>query len=247
MSDISLEVKNLVINYKSYKDTSIQNNLFKKKEKVDFIHAVSDVSFSVNKGEIVGIVGKNGSGKSTMLKAIGGIFKPDSGSIDLKGNSVSLLSIGVGFDGNLTGRENIILSGMLLGFKEKFIKEKMTEIIDFSELGEFIEYPVRTYSSGMYSKLAFSITASLDTDILLIDEVLSVGDEHFRQKSSAKMRELINDESRTVLLVSHDLQTLNTLCNKVIWINDGKLISMGNTVETIEKYKKYMTTGIMEG
>ena len=144
------------------------------------------MSFNVPKGNILGIVGKNGSGKSTMLNAIAGIFAPDSGTIDLKGNSVSLLSIGVGFQRELTGRENIILSGMLLGFSEKAVRERMEEIIEFSELGKFIDAPVRTYSSGMYSKLAFSITAILETDIMLIDEVLSVGDARFKKKVITK-------------------------------------------------------------
>ncbi len=246
MSDIALEVHNLCVDYKSFRSTSIQNNLFKKKEKTDLVHAVSDVSFCVARGEIVGIVGKNGSGKSTMLKAIGGIFKPDKGTIDRRGNTVSLLSIGVGFEMNLSGRENVLLSGMLLGFKERFIREKLEEIIQFSELGEFIDYPVRTYSSGMYSKLAFAITSSLDTDILLVDEVLSVGDEHFRQKSSARMKELISDEQRTVLIVSHDMHTLGELCNRIIWMHDGRCIADGKTETVIEQYRRFMTTGEIE-
>ena len=183
MKEIAIEVSNLCVDYIPYKKTSIQKSLFKKKEKrIDVIHAVQNLSFSLDKGEILGIVGKNGSGKSTLLRTIAGIFVPDSGSIDLKGHSVSLLSIGVGFTPEISGRENIILSGMLLGFDEKTIRDKMERIIEFSELGKFIDYPVRTYSSGMYSKLAFSITATLETDIILIDEVLSVGDERFKKK-----------------------------------------------------------------
>ena len=204
------------------------------------IHAVSDVSFSLEEGEILGIVGKNGSGKSTMLRAIAGIFIPDQGTIDLHGNSVSLLSIGVGFTPEISGRENILLSGMLLGFSEEQIREKMDSIIEFSELGQFIDYPVRTYSSGMYSKLAFSITASLETDIILIDEVLSVGDERFQKKSYNKMKELISNKNRTVMIVSHNTDTLRKLCTKAMWINDGKMMSIGETQEVLSQYQHYM-------
>ena len=241
MSDIALEVHNLCVDYKSFRSTSIQNNLFKKKEKTDLVHAVYDVSFCVARGEIVGIVGKNGSGKSTMLKAIGGIFKPDKGTIDRRGNTVSLLSIGVGFEMNLSGRENVLLSGMLLGFKERFIREKLEEIIQFSELGEFIDYPVRTYSSGMYSKLAFSITAILETEIMLIDEVLSVGDVRFKKKSYAKMKQLITNEDRTVIIVSHSTETLEKLCDTILWLHEGKIKMQGSTAEVLPLYNDYMS------
>lgn len=170
-----------------------------------------------------------------------GIFAPDSGTIDLKGNSVSLLSIGVGFQRELTGRENIILSGMLLGFSEKAVRERMEEIIEFSELGKFIDAPVRTYSSGMYSKLAFSITAILETDIMLIDEVLSVGDARFKKKSYNKMKQLISDENRTVVMVSHDTKTLDGLCDEILWLHDGEIKMYGNTKEVLEKYEEFMS------
>jgi ABC-type polysaccharide/polyol phosphate transport system ATPase subunit len=194
----------------------------------------------VPQGEIVGLIGKNGSGKSTTLKAIAGILSPDSGSIDLHGNSISLLSIGVGFKPLLTGRENIILSGMLLGFSEKQIAEKTQEIIEFSELGEFIDYPVKTYSSGMYSKLSFSITAILETNIILIDEVLSVGDEKFKKKSYKKMKELITNPERTVVIVSHSLKTLQELCTTVIWLHDGEIRKVGPTKEVLSAYVEFM-------
>ena len=202
MKENAIEIKNLCISYRGLKCYSIKKSLLHfHRNKVDEFQAIRNVSFNVPKGNILGIVGKNGSGKSTMLNAIAGIFAPDSGTIDLKGNSVSLLSIGVGFQRELTGRENIILSGMLLGFSEKAVRERMEEIIEFSELGKFIDAPVRTYSSGMYSKLAFSITAILETDIMLIDEVLSVGDARFKKKSYNKMKQLISDENRTVVMV----------------------------------------------
>ena len=241
MAEYAIEVNDLCIHYKGLKSYSIKQNLLKgKKNKVDVFEAVKNVSFKVEKGEILGLIGKNGSGKSTMLRAIAGIFSPNSGSIDLHGNSVSLLAIGVGFQTELTGRENILLSGMLLGFTEEQIKEREQEIIDFSELGKFIDQPVRTYSSGMHSKLAFSITAILNTDIILIDEVLSVGDARFKKKSYAKMKELISDEDRTVVIVSHEAKTIRELCDKVLWINDGEMMRYGDTKEVMAAYEEFM-------
>ena len=202
--------------------------------------AVKGVSFEVPKGQILGICGRNGSGKSTMLRAISGIFSADKGSINLHGNSVSLLSIGVGFQRKLTGYENIFLSGMLLGYSKKQIEEKLNDIIEFSELGDFIYKPVRSYSSGMYSKLAFSITAILETDIMLIDEVLSVGDIHFKEKSYNKMKELISDDKRTVVIVSHNSKTIEELCDKVIWLHDGLIKDEGDPKIIMEKYETFM-------
>ena len=242
MKDNAIEINDLCISYRGLKSYSIKKSLLHfRRNKVDEFQAIRHVSFNVRKGNILGIVGKNGSGKSTMLNAIAGIFAPDSGTIDLKGNSVSLLSIGVGFQRELTGRENIILSGMLLGFSEKAVRERMEEIIEFSELGKFIDAPVRTYSSGMYSKLAFSITAILETDIMLIDEVLSVGDARFKKKSYNKMKQLISDENRTVVMVSHDTKTLDGLCDEILWLHDGEIKMYGNTKEVLEKYEEFMS------
>lgn len=241
MSETAIEVKNLSISYKSLKAYSIKKMLLRgKTNRNDTFQAVKDVSFSIPKGEIWGLIGKNGSGKSTMLKAIGGIFSPDSGTIDLKGNTVSLLAIGIGFKVNLTGRENIMLIGLLLGFSKEEIQRKMDSIIEFSELGAFIDRPVRTYSSGMHSKLTFSINAILETDIMLVDEVLSVGDEHFKKKSYNKMKELINDANRTVLIVSHNIPTLKNLCSKVMWMHDGQIKMMGEPAEVLDKYVEFM-------
>lgn len=208
----AIEVKDLKITYKCVKSLSMRKSLFHlRKSKLEVYEALRGISFEVKKGEIMGIVGNNGSGKSTLLRAIAGIFSADSGSIELESDSVSLLSIGVGFQKKLSGRENIILSGMLLGFSEQEVRDKMDEIIEFANLGKFIDMPVKTYSSGMYSKLAFSITAVLETDIMLIDEVLSVGDAKFKKKSYKKMQELIMDENRTVVIVSHSTETLEKL------------------------------------
>ena len=175
-----------------------------------------------------------------MLKALAGIFSPDEGNIDLHNKSVSLLSIGVGFNKSLTGRENILLSGMLLGFSEEEIRSKMDEIIEFAELGKFIDMPVKTYSSGMFSKLAFSITAILETDIMLIDEVLSVGDQKFKKKSYKKMKSLISDKKRTVVIVSHNISTLKELCDTVMWMHDGVIRMIGDPYEVLDKYTEFM-------
>ena len=240
--EIALEVKDLHISYKCLKSFSIKKSLLHlKKADAKVYEAVRGVSFAVPKGEILGIVGKNGSGKSTMLRAIAGIFSPDSGTIDLKGNSVSLLSIGVGFQPKLTGRENIVLSGMLLGFSEEQVRAKMDEIIEFANLGDFIDMPVKTYSSGMHSKLAFSITAILEADIMLIDEVLSVGDAKFKKKSYNKMTELISNEDRTVLIVSHSSETLKELCTSVLWLHEGEMKMIGKPEEVLPAYDEFMS------
>lgn len=239
--EIAIDVKNLEISYRCLKSFSIRKSLFQlKKSKVEVYEAVRNVSFQVPKGEIMGMVGRNGSGKSTMLRAMAGIIAPDSGTIDLHGHNVSLMSIGVGFQKKLSGRENILLSGMLLGFSEKQVRDKMDEIIKFAELGRFIDMPVKTYSSGMYSKLAFSITAVLESDIMLIDEVLSVGDAKFKKKSYRKMKELISNKNRTVVIVSHSSDTLRKLCTSLMWLHNGKIRMLGKTDEVLDAYEKFM-------
>ena len=211
------------------------------RNKADVFEAVKGISFDVKKGEIVGLVGKNGSGKSTTLRAIAGIFSPDEGTIENYTDSLALLSIGVGFQTRLTGRENIYLSGMLLGYPKDKITEKMDEIISFAEIGKFIDMPVRTYSSGMFSKLAFSITAILEPKIMLVDEVLSVGDAKFRKKSGAKMQELIKDESRTVILVSHNSDTIRKFCDRVIWLHEGDIKMLVPTDEVMPVYVEFLS------
>ncbi|MGI6007468.1 MAG: ABC transporter ATP-binding protein [Ruminococcus sp.] len=237
----AIEVRDLHISYRCLKSFSVKKSFFRlKKTKPEIHEAVRGVSFRVKKGDILGIVGKNGSGKSTLLRALAGVFSPDSGEIDLHGYSISLLAIGVGFQKALSGRENIYLSGMLLGFSEAQIKEKINEIISFAGLGKFIDMPVQTYSSGMYSKLAFSITAILETDIMLIDEVLSVGDAKFKKKSYQKMKDLIMDENRTVIIVSHNSDTIRKLCTSVLWLHEGEIKMMGDTEEVMDAYDEFM-------
>ena len=241
MEEYAITVKDLKIRYKSVQAYSIKKSLLRLKGvEAKAFEAVRGISFEVKQGEILGITGKNGSGKSTLLRALAHIFSADEGSIDLNGHSVSLLAIGVGFKNEMTGRENIMLSGMLLGFSEKEVQERMEDIIEFAGLGEFIDMPVRTYSSGMYSKLAFSITAILETDIMLIDEVLSVGDEKFKKKSYEKMKSLISQRNRTVVIVSHNLKTLEELCDRVMWMHEGKIVKIGEPVEVLNEYREFM-------
>ena len=243
MSEIAITVKDLVVRYRKLNKFSIKKQLLKKyyKDKgPKTFEAIKGISFEVPKGEILGIIGKNGSGKSTLLRTLAGIFSADEGIVDMHGYNVSLLSIGVGFQKELSGRENIYLSGMLLGFKEEEIKKKADEIIEFSELGDFIDMPVNTYSSGMHSKLAFSITAILETDIMLVDEVLSVGDEKFKKKSYAKMQSLISNKDRTVVIVSHSLGSLEKLCTSVLWLHEGEIKMIGKPKDVIAKYREFM-------
>lgn len=239
MNENAIEVRNLKVIYKSMRAYSLKESALKfKRNQVELFEALRGISFDVPKGQILGVIGKNGSGKSTLLRTIGGIFRPDEGSINLFGNSVSLLSIGVGFQAQQTGRTNIMLSGLLLGFNENQIKEKMEEIIEFADLGDFIDRPVRTYSSGMYSKLAFAITAILETDIMLIDEVLSVGDESFKKKSFEKMQQLIRNKNRTVVIVSHSMNAIKDLCERAIWLQNGEIVMKGETEAVVNAYLK---------
>ncbi len=235
---IALEVNNVVVDYYSIKRRQLKE-IFKLNKKEKF-RALDNISFKVNKGEVLGIIGQNGSGKSTLLKTIANIFEPDSGSINSFGNKVGLLSLGAGFDNNLSGYENIFLSGMLLGYNKKYIKSIINEIIEFSELKEFIYKPVGTYSSGMYSKLSFAIAAFLEKDIILIDEVLSVGDIHFKEKSSNKIKELISDKEKTVIIVSHSISTVKDLCDRIMWLDEGKIMEQGEPKQILKEYKEFM-------
>lgn len=240
MGELALKVDHVSIDYHDLSHMSLHQSILKGEAKrSNTVRAVNDVSFTVEKGKILGIVGRNGSGKTTLLRSIAGIFQPDEGTIDTFGNRVALMAIGIGFNGNNTGRENILKSGMLLGCSLDYVKEHMNAIIEFSELGDFIDRPVRTYSSGMYSKLSFAVTAILDTDIMLVDEVLSVGDEHFRKKSYKKMEDLMLSD-RTVLIVSHTTSTLKKFCNQVLWINDSQFVMMGDTEEVLSAYEESM-------
>ena len=240
MNEPAIEVKDVHVRYRSMKSFSLRKSLGQIRQRRDSYEALRGVSFTVPKGKIIGIIGKNGSGKSTLLKTIAGVFSPDEGTIDTFCNRLSLLAIGIGFQTMLSGYENIFLSGLLLGFTEKEIRARLPEIIEFSELGDFIYKPVQTYSSGMHSKLAFSITAFLDTEIILIDEVLSVGDMSFREKSYAKMKEIISHKDKTVMIVSHSNASILELCDDVLWIHDGLVKEYGPAAEVVENYEGFM-------
>lgn len=198
--------------------------------------ALRDVGFELGHGETLGVIGPNGSGKSTLLRTVGGIYKPDKGTVEVDGRVSTLLSLTAGFQSELTGRENIRLVGMFMGFSLQEIDDKTEEIIDFAELGPFINAPVKTYSSGMVARLGFAIASYLDCDVLLVDEILGVGDQSFRQKSQAKIRELVG-EQRTVLLVSHNLEAIREFSTKVLWLDHGEVRAYGDPSDVIDAYK----------
>jgi ABC-type polysaccharide/polyol phosphate transport system ATPase subunit len=197
--------------------------------------ALNNISLNIKKGEVIGIIGRNGSGKSTLLKIISGIMKPTKGVITCNGNIVPMLELGSGFDFDLTGKENIYLNGAILGYSKKFLDERYEEILQFSELGEFINVPIRNYSSGMMMRLAFSIATVVNPEILIVDEILSVGDEAFQKKSHKRMMELMSGGT-TVLFVSHSLAQIREMCDRVIWLEHGKIHMIGNTKEVCDKY-----------
>ena len=192
----------------------------------------------VKKGETLGLIGRNGAGKSTMLKVISGILKPTAGTVTCRGNIVPMLELGSGFDMDLSGRENIFLNGAILGYDEPFLKTKFDEIVDFSELGQFIEVPIRNYSSGMLARLAFSIASVINPEVLIVDEILSVGDAAFQEKSRKRMMELMGGGT-TVLFVSHSLDQIREMCNRVVWLDHGKVKAFGATGEICDAYEAF--------
>lgn len=208
----------------------------KKKTKNEF-WALTDVSFKVHKGEVVGLIGSNGAGKSTMLKIVAGVIKPTKGKISTYGNICPMIELGAGFDPQLTARENIYLNGAIMGYSKPFIESKFDEIVEFSELRDFLDVPVQNFSSGMIARLAFSIATVVDPEILIVDEILSVGDMAFQDKSLKKMLEMIKGGT-TVLYVSHSIESVKELCNSVVWLNQGNVVKIGNAVEVCEEYEK---------
>lgn len=216
---------------RDYLTKALSHQLFYK----DFV-AVDNVSFEVKKGDVFGIVGTNGSGKSTLLKMIAGVLEPTYGEIITQGKMAPLIELGAGFDGELTGRENIYLNGALLGYKKEFIDEKFKSIVDFSEIGKFLDMPLKNYSSGMTARIAFAIATAVIPDILIADEILAVGDFLFQQKCEMRIKELM-ESGTTVLLVSHSIDQIEHLCNRVLWIEKGKPIMIGNTFEVCNAYR----------
>lgn len=237
-NDLAIEVKNVTKGFKVYRDKRVTL-----KERiihgfhatpVDFM-ALQNVSLNIQKGTTVGLIGVNGSGKSTLLKIISRILYPDEGTVHVKGRVSSLLELGAGFHPDFTGRENIFMNGALLGLSKKEIKSRMEEIIDFSELGDFIEQPIRSYSSGMYMRLAFSVAVAVDPEILLIDEILAVGDAAFQAKCMSRLTQL-RAQGKTIVMVTHDLGSVERFCDSVVWMHNSHVHSVGTPVECIQSY-----------
>lgn len=236
-----VSVKNISLKFKMEQNRANSLKEFcvrwlKRDLKSEDFWALTDVSFDVEKGDVVGIIGHNGAGKSTLLKVISGIMKPTKGTIEAHGNIVPMLELGSGFDMELSGRENIYLNGAILGYSEEFLNEKYDEIVAFSELGNFIEAPLRTYSSGMLARLAFSVACIVEPEILIVDEILSVGDADFQEKSRARMMDLMTGGT-TVFFVSHSLKQIREMCNKVVWLEHGKIQAIGKTEEICNMYE----------
>lgn len=215
----------------------VVSNPFKSlKDKKEEFWALKDVSFTVNKGEVLGVIGPNGAGKSTLLKILSRITPPTEGKVVMRGRVASLLEVGTGFHQELTGRENIYLNGSILGMAKKEIDQKFDEIVKFADIGKFLDTPIKHYSSGMKVKLAFSVAAHLEPEILLIDEVLAVGDANFQKKSLGKMNEITRDQGRTIIFVSHNMAAIKSLCDQVIFIRNGKLVIKGGATQVLSKY-----------
>ena len=210
-------------------------------ENVSYKYAVtpilSHVNFVVNENDKWGIVGLNGAGKSTLLKVVSGVYKPTTGTVEVNGKISPMIELGAGFDGELTARENIYLNGAILGYSKEFLEQKFDEIVEFSELKDFLDVPVKNFSSGMVAKLAFSISTIVDPEVLIVDEILSVGDIKFQEKSKNKMMSMI-EGGTTVLYVSHSIDSIKELCSKVIWLDHGKIVKMGDTKEICDEYYK---------
>lgn len=233
VSDVSMRFRlteNRATSLKEFVTRKIRNDI-----KTNEFWALKHVSFDVYAGEVLGIIGRNGSGKSTILKIISGILKPTEGTVNTQGNIVPMLELGSGFDMDMTGRENIFLNGAILGYTEEFLNEKYEEIVDFSELGMFIDSPLRNYSSGMLARLAFSIATVVNPEILIVDEILAVGDEAFQNKSRARMMELMSGGA-TVMFVSHSMQQIRDMCERVVWIDGGDMRMIGPVDEVCDAY-----------
>ena len=208
----------------------------KKEYQTQEFWALNDVSFELKQGEVMGILGVNGSGKSTLLKLVAGVMRPTKGQINVSGKISPMIELGAGFDHELTARENVFLNGAVLGYSKLFLEEKYQEIVDFSELSEFMDVPVRNFSSGMVARLAFSISTMVNPEILIVDEILSVGDHNFQKKCEERINNLMSDGA-TVIIVSHSIEQIERLCDRVAWLEKGKLKMIGPTLEICEKYK----------
>ena len=234
VSDVSMRFRmnsDKIMSLKEYVTTALRGKL-----NYQEFTALDHVSFAVKKGETLGLIGRNGAGKSTMLKVITGILKPTEGSVVCRGNVVHMLELGSGFDFDLTGRENIFLNGAILGYSEEFLNARYDEIVEFSELDQFIDTPIRNYSSGMLARLAFSIATVVQPEVLIVDEILSVGDAQFQEKSKKRMLELMGGGT-TVLFVSHSIEQIKEMCGRVVWLEQGQVKLMGCSKEVCSEYE----------
>ena len=241
-SDISIQVEGLSKCYHIYdrpRDRLLQMLRAGKHQYFREFWALHDVSFSVRRGETVGIIGRNGSGKSTLLQMICGTVSPSTGTISTQGRVAALLELGAGFNIEFTGRENVMLNAAILGFSAQDMQARMAEVLEFSELGDFLDQPVKTYSSGMYARLAFSIAIHVDPDILIVDEALSVGDARFVAKCMRRIKE-IKEQGTTILFVSHDVGSIRTLCERVVWLDKGRLVEQGDVFPVTGRYMEFM-------
>ena len=243
VQDVSVTYRTSVERKPTIKSTLLR--LGRRERIVHEIEAVRGVSFDVPHGTVLGIVGSNGAGKSTLVRTIAGILPPTSGRVEVHGRVSTLLALGVGFNRKLSGRENVILGGLAAGLSRERLEEKQEEIAKFAELEEFMDLPMRTYSSGMYGRLAFSVAVNMEPDILLIDEALSVGDARFKRKSLNKMRQLCS-EDRTVVLVSHALGTIRELADEVVWMHKGEMRMYGPADEVVDAYAEFLEIGADE-
>jgi teichoic acid transport system ATP-binding protein len=243
-SPLAVRVQNLHITYRTTfeKKPTLKSALLRlgRGERGVFeVEAIKDVSFEVPNGTSMGIIGSNGAGKSTLMRAMAGILPPTTGSIEVWGKASTLLALGVGFNASLSGRENIILGGLAAGLSRAEVEERAAEVADWTELGEFIDMPMKTYSSGMSARVGFSVAVHMKPDILMIDEALSTGDAKFREKANAKMGEL-RESARAMFLVSHGLNSIQEMCNEAIWLNKGTLMMRGEPEEVIDAYMKFV-------
>jgi teichoic acid transport system ATP-binding protein len=241
---IRIRVEDVSVTYRTSleKRPTIRGTLHRigrRKRVVREIEAVKNVSFEVPHGKVMGVVGANGAGKSTLMRTVAGILPPTSGRVEVNGRVSTLLSLGVGFNRKLTGRQNVVLGGLAAGLTRAELAERYDEIVDFAELEDFMDMPMRTYSAGMYGRLAFAVAVTMHPDILIIDEALSVGDARFRRKSFRRMRQLCS-EDRTILLVSHALGSIERLCDECIWLDKGELRMWDEPTAVVEAYKEFL-------
>ena len=240
MQDVSVTYRTSLDAAPTLKSTVLR--LGRREKVVREIRALRDVSFEVPEGQVLGVVGANGAGKSTLMRTVAGILPPNSGRVEVHGRVSTLLALGVGFNRKMTGRQNVVLGGLAAGLSREQLQEKYDEIVAFAELEEFMDMPMRTYSSGMYGRLAFAVAVTMEPEILLIDEALSVGDARFRKKSFRKMRQLCG-EDRTILIVSHALGSIKELCDAAIWMHKGELRMWDEPEPVVDAYTEFLEVG----